>query len=193
MEGGRSRGMFVIMLLIMFVLFLSLIHIVFDLTGGCFIFEFLLLLLFLSAGIIFTAGIYSSGKWVWPGLLVFFGANLINLIFLFWKNTGFSDIILPLTAGVIGFLTAMIKKGSNEDEEEYTGGAAEAEEKKPAEKEEVIRTNFSPGKYIASETGKKYHIPKCDWAKKINKKRIIWLDDKEEAKKKGYMPCKCVK
>lgn len=141
-------------------------------------------------------------------------------------KAGFGSIILPLTVGVLGFLIAMVKKGS--DEEEELDVETEVQEEEPVEEKEAregkssmpqkseikkisavssqkqskisekpkvedIKVNFSPGKYVASETGKKYHIPKCDWAKKINKKRILWFDDKADAKKKGYMPCKCIK
>jgi hypothetical protein len=107
-------------------------------------------------------------------------------------------MILPLTIGVLGFLIALVKKGSEkEDLDEIKDVKPKVEEKKEAPKEEKkiedIKVNFSPGKYVASETGKKYHIPKCDWAKKINKKRILWFDDKADAKKKGYTACKCVK
>jgi hypothetical protein len=210
MGEERYRGRFVAMTVIMFVLFLSLISIVFGLTGRLFVFELLLLLLFLLLGIAFTAGTYYGGDWIWKALLVFFGANLINLSFLYFVKISFGNVILPITVGVVGFLVALVKKGSEkEDLEEIEdiktepearegkpSGPQESlilEEKKEEKKIEDIKVNFSPGKYIASETGKKYHIPKCDWAKKINKKRIIWFDDKKEAKKKGYLPCKCVK
>ena len=190
--------MFITMIVIMFILFLSLISIVFDLTGIFFVFELLLLLLFLLFGIIFAAGTLYEWEWIWPGLLIFFGANLINLSGLYLKTNNFIQIILPITVGVAGFLIAMIRKRSVDEESEDMENEdikTETEEKKeePEEDEDVIRTNFSPGKYIASETGKKYHIPKCDWAKKINKKRIVWFDDKKEARKKGYLPCKCIK
>lgn len=194
--GERNSGMFLAMIIIMFILFLSLIHIVFDLTGAFFIFEFLLLLLFLLVGAVLTARmIYNNDNWIEYGFLVFFGANLINLSFLFWINASFSDIILPLIAGISGFVVAFIKKGS-EKEEEWNDTETEFKEEELVEekpKVEDIKVNFSPGKYVASETGKKYHIPKCDWAKKINQNNIVWLDDKSDAKKKGYEPCKCVK
>ncbi|MBW2966553.1 hypothetical protein KY342_05605 [Candidatus Woesearchaeota archaeon] len=198
--GERNRSIFVVMLVIMLVLFLSLISIIFDLTGAFFVFEFLLLLLFLLFGVVFTIGTYiSKGSWLWSGLLVFFGANLINLSGLYLGNISFSKILFSLTVGVLGFLIAMIKKRSVEEDdletEDYSNVETKPEEKIEEKKEvkEDIKTNFIPGKYIASETGKKYHIPKCDWAKKISKKNIVWLNDKQEARKKGYKACKCVK
>ena len=55
-----------------------------------------------------------------------------------------------------------------------------------------IKKEFSPGKYIASKTGKKYHIPKCDWAKRIKESNRIWFDSKEEAEEKGLKACDCI-
>jgi len=63
-----------------------------------------------------------------------------------------------------------------------------AKSKKP-----VVKKTFKPGKFVASKTGVKYHSPKCDWAKRINKKNRVWLKDKAEARKKGYKKCSCVK
>ncbi|MBW2981283.1 hypothetical protein KY343_00240 [Candidatus Woesearchaeota archaeon] len=201
--GERDRNMFFIMIVIMFILFLSLISIIFDLTGGFFVFELLLFLLFLLAGVILTIGVLGSKDWTWPGLLVFFGANLINLSILFWIDASFSKVILPVIVGIAGFLIAMFNLSSEkimENTEDMDEAQEEPEEisnesfsKKEEPEEEIVRTNFIPGKYVASETGKKYHIPRCDWAKKISKKNIVWLDDKGDAKKKGYLPCKCVK
>jgi len=189
--GEKNRGLFLAMVIVMFILFLSLINIVFDLTGVFFIFEFLLLLILLLAGVIFTARIiHNSDNWMWSGLMVFFGINLVNISCLFWINANFSDVILPLTVGAAGFVIALVKKGSEKEQDDVT------EEERPAVKEapkiEDIKVNFSPGKYVASEIGKKYHIPKCDFAKKINKNNIVWFDDKSDAKRKGYMPCKCI-
>ncbi len=56
-----------------------------------------------------------------------------------------------------------------------------------------VKKTFIPGKFIASITGVKYHAPKCDWAKKIKKKNVVWFNSKEEAKKAGYKKDTCVK
>ncbi len=47
-------------------------------------------------------------------------------------------------------------------------------------------------KYIVSVNTKKYHIPKCRFAKLINKENKAVLKNKTQAKKYGYKPCKCV-
>jgi len=64
--------------------------------------------------------------------------------------------------------------------------------KEKVEVVEEVEKEFSPGKYIASKTGTKYHAPKCDWAKKIKKANAVWFDSKDEAKKAGYKKDDCV-
>ena len=60
------------------------------------------------------------------------------------------------------------------------------------EQQESVSKEFTPGKYIASETGKRFHTPKCQWAKKITKTKAVWFDSEEEAEKEGYEKDKCV-
>lgn len=56
-----------------------------------------------------------------------------------------------------------------------------------------VTESFYPGKYLASIRGAVYHVPKCDWAKKISKKSRIWFKSDEEARKKGYKKHSCLK
>jgi len=65
-------------------------------------------------------------------------------------------------------------------------------EKKPAKKTVKKKAVHSPGKYVASTGGSVYHEPKCDWAKRIVKKRRVWFNDKRSANKKGYRGHSCV-
>ncbi len=44
------------------------------------------------------------------------------------------------------------------------------------------------GKYVASKSGTKYHLPWCSGAQRISKKNKIWFNTKEEAESKGYTP-----
>ena len=57
----------------------------------------------------------------------------------------------------------------------------------------VQKTEFVPGKFIGSKKGNQYHVPKCDWAKKITKNNRLWFKNKEEAWEKGYRAHSCVK
>ena len=57
-----------------------------------------------------------------------------------------------------------------------------------------IKKTFNPSRYMASKTGEKFHSPKCNWAKKINIKNLIWIDTIEDAELKGFKKCElCIK
>jgi len=129
-------------------------------------------------------------------LSIYFGLNLINSVCLsLFSNIGL-NISLLLVAGM-GFIISIsnIRRKSDKDEgtfkdveKKVIGDALEAKEKS----ESSIVKEYSPGKYLASTTGKKYHSPKCDFAKKIPKANRVWFNSIEDAKKKGYGPCKCI-
>lgn len=44
------------------------------------------------------------------------------------------------------------------------------------------------GKYVASKSGTKYHLPWCAGAKQIKEENKVWFASKEEAEKAGYTP-----
>ncbi|MCK9565469.1 MAG: thermonuclease family protein [Methanothrix sp.] len=45
-------------------------------------------------------------------------------------------------------------------------------------------------KFVGSTESDKYHYPECRWAKKISPDNEIWFSSSEDAKSKGYVPCK---
>jgi len=46
--------------------------------------------------------------------------------------------------------------------------------------------------YVASETGKKFHLTNCIFAKNIKPKSMIKFKSKNAMLNKGYKPCACV-
>lgn len=48
--------------------------------------------------------------------------------------------------------------------------------------------NASPGGYVASKNGSKYHLPWCAGAKQMKEENKIWFVSKEEAEAAGYTP-----
>lgn len=46
------------------------------------------------------------------------------------------------------------------------------------------------GSFVGSYKSNKYHRPDCQWAKKVSKSNIIWFKDRQDARNKGYIPCK---
>jgi len=182
-----------------------MISFVFGLSRNIFIFECLLLLVFLLAALILMIGVHFNGRWAWSGLLIFFELNLINQLFLYTRTFVFMDFVLPMMVSVLGFLIALIKLGPKEEEfEEYEPGTEETAEEpevveakvegeKKAESDKKVKAEHKPGKFIASKTGSVYHAPKCDWANKIKAKNRVWLNSDAEAKKQGYKKHSCLK
>ena len=67
------------------------------------------------------------------------------------------------------------------------------EKEKTRSSEKTVTKTFTPGKYIASKTGTKFHSPKCDWGKRVKKINAVWFNSKEDARKAGYKSDDCIK
>jgi hypothetical protein len=67
-----------------------------------------------------------------------------------------------------------------------------ASEAAPAKKV-AVKKRFSPGKFVASKTGRQYHKPRCDWANNIKKQNRVWFATEKQAEKKGLTPHWCLK
>ncbi len=51
-----------------------------------------------------------------------------------------------------------------------------------------------PGRrYVGSERSDKFHVPTCEWAKKIKANNQRWFDTVAEAKAAGYRACSVCK
>jgi len=180
---GESKLSFFITDIILLIVFLGLARIIFRLSGFGFLLELLALLILLFIAFIALIPAYSGSKGGWGFLSGVFLLILLDLLVIYVRtNMSGTAFLGTLLFAAIGFVISIanIKK-----EEEY-------EEPVEEEKEETVYTNFEPGKYVASKTGSTYHIPKCDWAKKIKKKNQVWFDDEKEAKKK-FKAHSCVK
>ena len=53
-----------------------------------------------------------------------------------------------------------------------------------------IPTTQPVKKYIGSMNSDKYHLPSCEWARKIKPGNSVWFSSLEEARRAGYVPCK---
>ncbi|MEE9525573.1 MAG: hypothetical protein V3V78_03130 [Candidatus Woesearchaeota archaeon] len=184
---GENKGSFIITSLVMFVLFLSWIGIVFNLGGRFYKVEVVLLILFLLASIRLTFG---SNQW--RGLIKFYSLVWINLLAIYFLRFQLKEVVLPFAVSFIGWLVALVKVDNKDIETNWGEGSLDNESLNKESLNKPIKKEFSPGKYVASKTGKKYHAPKCDWAKKIKESNQVWFDSKEEAKKEKLSPCNCV-
>jgi len=100
-------------------------------------------------------------------------------------------LILSLTAAFgLGFLTAReMGQGSGGDKVWIEELEAKSEGL-PAAVGAAPKAEASDagGKYVASKTGTKYHLPTCSGAKRINEENKVWFSSTEEAKAAGYTP-----
>ena len=187
---GGFKFTTVVMYVILLVTFLGLINMIFGLHRFAFIAEFLILLGLFFVALISVIGINTNSRWSWILLKIFFIFVFLDMLLINAVSASKSPYFLHLLviAGV-GFFISFFSIPKKVEE---------AEEKKAAESVKSGKTTsskktFTPGKFIASKAGAKYHAPKCDWAKKIKKSNAIWFNSKDEAKKAGYKKDTCVK
>jgi methylphosphotriester-DNA--protein-cysteine methyltransferase len=83
--------------------------------------------------------------------------------------------------GVISFEFGRLSvyKNDKTNAKLYINNATSSSEKTNSEQQ---------GKYVASKTGKAYHLPWCSGARRIKDENKIWFTSKEEAESAGYAP-----
>lgn len=212
MTDSKSRGkLFVYAILIVLLLF-GLIKTLVSAGGKMFLAESLCFVVLLFLAVLGFAGYLKA--WGEKVLFFVFLLYLLNLVFVWYFSREISVILLILA--VIGFLMAIPQKRCSScqtkivdfeektsvkiDQKEKTSEESHSqvfgaeEEVKPEIKQPINpKKEFVPGKFVASKKGNQYHLPKCDWAKKIAKSNRVWLKSKEEAWEKGYRAHDCVK
>ncbi|MAG08552.1 hypothetical protein CMO89_03700 [Candidatus Woesearchaeota archaeon] len=139
---------------------------------------------------VLSFGAYYDKDWAWLTLGMIFLVVLINLFYAYLKiSSGFITFGAASFFSSVGFFISMVslrKKRFRSEEEIEIVQPPKIQPPKRVSKE------FMPGKYVASQTGKRYHAPKCQWAKKINEDKAVWFDTEEEAEREGYEKDKCV-
>ena len=206
MKGGK----YFVLLTILFINLFTMIKMGLRVN---FLSELLLIVLFLIASLIILYRVFNGmEKGVFTALI--FLVAIINMFYIRHMyivlpliNTGTPGKLLfgiNMIGCVLGFLIGITSINKEEEivEEEKEEVVEEKVEpkievveevEKPVEKKKNVKTDYSPGKFVASQKSTYYHAPKCDWAKKINKKNAVWLKSKAEAKKKGYKAHSCLK
>ena len=189
--------------LLLLVMFIELITTVFNLGGKVFIGELLLLGIFMFVALVLMLALFFDAQWSFPAFMIFFAVNLINIFFIYFNyQTHLLSIILITGVCILGLITSIVNTGTDEEDrseledntkEEHAKILLENELEGIKDSRVELAKEFEPGKYVGSETGTKYHVGTCDWAKRINKKKQVWFNDKAEAKKKGYKACSCIK
>jgi len=198
---GRNKFTVFAMYIALLVTFLGLISMVFDLHRFAFYLEFLILLGLLLVGIIAAIGISHNMRWAWMLLALFFGFVFLDMLFInvitAAETTHFLHLIVVSVAGFFISLFSIEKEKIEASKDARTTSGARTQfgisQGDTHSVGEAVTKTFTPGKYIASKTGTKFHSPKCDWGKKVKKSNAVWFDTKEEAKKAGYKADDCIR
>lgn len=86
--------------------------------------------------------------------------------------------------------------GQNVDAQTTSASAPEAQNSASEAKTSQIGVNIPPANcaFVGSKNSDKYHLPTCQWAKRILPKNMVCFKSAEDAVAKGYQPDKgCVK
>jgi len=182
---GASKN-FLVILVALAVTILGLLYV--DLRANQVPYQFLLSLLFLVISLFVLSGAYRHREWTWRLSGIFFVVYLLNLLLLYNKV---DESLLIGSLGLVAVFGLLFSIMINK--------CQRVRKSKPAPKVQVInvkpsktRKKLTPGKFLASSDGSVYHAPKCDWAKRIARKNRVWLNSKDEAKKKGYKQHSCL-
>lgn len=200
-----SISFFAMSLILLFAV-ISFILIVFDLHRFVFVLELMLLLVFIFLFAFAMFAIAYNKKWGWTML----GATLIllmlNTFFIFLITKTFeTPHITTITFSIAGLALALLSlRGAQKPHDaggQYERGGdyypyidkMEPEVQNYGVNEEPkIEKTFTPGKFLASRKANKFHVAKCDWAKRISKSNQIWFNSEEEAKAQGFEADKCI-
>ena len=68
-----------------------------------------------------------------------------------------------------------------------------SENKKTIEKKIASKKAVKVHTYIASKTGKNFHIKECPFAKNISPKSLVRYNSAQKALEEGYKACDCVR
>lgn len=194
MEKSRQITLLILYALILGLLFYGLVRILGPAGRKFFLLELmgLLVLLLLSLAAFMSYGSYRGRTLFFVVFLLYLG----NMV-LIWYFKDKLYLVLLLLA-VLGFLLSFPRRRRKKDplkkkeEKEALHSMVFEEPKEESSSKSKSMAAYSPGKYVASRNSNVYHEPKCDWAKKIQKSRQVWFEDKKEAIEKGFRKHECV-
>ena len=103
----ENRNAFVLTILATFILFLSMLDIIFDMQGKVFALEISALMFMLIVAVYLLQGVVAGKVNSWNMLLIFFCFNLINQILLWGQGVEIGKLILPFLVTLAGFFIVM--------------------------------------------------------------------------------------
>ena len=192
---------FLAMIFILLFAVIGFILVVFDLHRFMFVFELMLLLAFILILAFAMFAVYNGRKWGWTMLAAALMLLLVDLFFIFLVTGLFeTPHLTALFFSAIGIIVSLLNlrplksyRISGEEYEKTKDYYPYLDKMEPVQKtEEPVTKTFTPGKYLASRKAGKYHIAKCDWAKKISRENQLWFNSEEEAKSQGFVADVCI-
>ncbi|MBI2542484.1 hypothetical protein HYV80_07310 [Candidatus Woesearchaeota archaeon] len=195
----KPLSFFTMDLVLLFVA-IGLIFAVFDLHRFAFVVELLLLLALFSLFIFAMFAIYNDQQWGWTIIAAALAFLMIDMLFIYLITGIFeTEHLTVVIFSAIGLAIALLSLKSTkpgkgtERQGSPTRYYQHLDKMEPEKSEEsAISGEFTPGRYIASKKAGKYHIAKCDWAKRISLENQLWFGSEDEAKAKGFEADKCV-
>ncbi|MBU0615445.1 MAG: hypothetical protein KJ601_05100 [Nanoarchaeota archaeon] len=169
---GEKKLSYFLMDIIILIVFLGFIELIFTTTKFNFLAELFITVILLFLAFIGLMGFFNKKRWSTVLLYFVFLILTLNILLFRYHGRKSMGILLLSTLGLLMALGHIKKK-----EPEFV---------------ENVKEEFTPGKYLASKSGKTYHAPKCDWALKIKEANRVWLETDDEAKKKGYKKHSCL-
>jgi len=179
-----------------FVVFLSMIFLVFDMSGMAFYMSLVFLLGMLVLSSLAMGGIHRDQQWGWI-LLMFI--TLIILLFSYvvyvlrgvveWLTLMVASSVILMIVGVINVGLADTKPSKKPALRVYH----EVEKVEPYYPVEKVTIKAAPakkktpkGNFVASKFATTYHTPKCEWVDNIKRRNKIWFKTEAEAKKAKF-------
>ncbi|MBD3310456.1 hypothetical protein GF351_04510 [Candidatus Woesearchaeota archaeon] len=110
--GGRS---YIILLMILFLHFLGVIFLIFELTGTEFLVQMFLFSFLMIISFITLYGILQRRRWAWISAMFLFAVNLMNVMMLYFLlNSMLTIFSTVLVVDVIGFVISVISITPNQ-------------------------------------------------------------------------------
>jgi hypothetical protein len=119
---------------------------------------------------------------LWLAIVVLASSGSFGLGYLSGKESGAGDVIIESRGASLEEVTK--RTGSELQAAPVAARAMVATE------EPLPATPDGGGQYVASKSGKSYHLPWCAGAKQIKEENKIYFNSKEEAEAAGYAPAK---
>ena len=212
---GKPGLSFFAMLFILLFAVIGFILVVFSLEGAFFVFQLAVLLCFMFFLAFGMFSVYSGNNSGWSimGVVLLLALMDVSLIVFSTKQFGsyeafaFAFAFIGMIVALAGSLPARREKeeSNHYDKQQYYYPNSEAmdqliEESEEGAKEEAgqeaemeskISATYTPGKFIASNKGNKFNMPKCTWAANIKKENQVWFDSEKEAVSNGYRKHNC--